>query len=77
MYKHDNITLSWDSTYVEGHHIKEVHISIATIPPTSYVLQLSTLAGGTTEDDTSHIHTCIDRIVHMLRTITYRPHSCN
>ena len=62
MYTDDNITLSWDSTSVEGHHINEVHISIATIPPTSYVLQLSTLAGGATEDYVSHIHTCIDHI---------------
>ena len=58
MYKNDNITLSWDSTSVEGHHINEMHIS----PPTSYVLQLSTLAGGTTEDYASHVHTCIDHI---------------
>ena len=47
---------------MEGHRIDEVHISIATIPPTSYVLQLSALAGGTTEDYVFHIHTCIDCI---------------
>ena len=40
---------------MEGHHINEVHISIATVPPTSYVLQLDTLAGGTTDDYASHI----------------------
>ena len=36
---------------MEGHHINEVHISIATVPPTSYmyVLQLGPLAGGTTD----------------------------
>ena len=35
---------------MERHHINEVHMSIAIIPPISYVLQLSTLAGCTTED---------------------------
>ena len=50
MYDNDNVTLSWDSTSVEGHHIHEVHISIATVPPTFYVLQLGTLTGGKTDD---------------------------
>ena len=45
---------------MEGHHIKEVHISIATVPPTSYVLQLGTL---TIDDYASHIQTCFDVIV--------------
>ena len=65
LYDNDNVTLSWDSTSVEGHHINEVHISIATVPPTSYVLQLGTctLAGGTTDDYVSHIQTCITGIV--------------
>ena len=48
---------------MEGHHINEVHISIATVPPTSYVLQLGTLAGGTTDDYASHIQTCFNVIV--------------
>ena len=51
MYKNDNVTFSWDSTSVEEHHIdemhiSEMHISTVTIPATSYMLQLSTLAGG-------------------------------
>ena len=50
---------------MEGHHINEVHISISTVPPTSYVLQLGTctLAGGTTDDYASHIQTCFNVIV--------------
>lgn len=63
LYDNDNVTLSWDSTSVEGHHINEVHISIATVPPTSYVLPLGTLAGGTTDDYASHIQACITGIV--------------
>ena len=55
IYYNVNVTLSWDSTSVEGHHINEVHISIATVPPTSYVLQLGTLAGCTTDDFSSPI----------------------
>ena len=41
----------------------EVHISIPSIPPTSYGLRLSPLPGGTTEDYASHIHGCLDSIV--------------
>ena len=55
----DNVTwLSWDSISVEGHHINEVHISIATVPPTSYVLQL-----GMIMLPQSHIQACFDVIV--------------
>ena len=43
--------------------MNEVHISIATIPSTSCVLQLGTLAGGATDDYASHIQTCITGIV--------------
>ena len=50
-------------TSVEGHHINEVHISIATVPPTSYVLQLGTLAVGTTDNYASHIQACFSVIV--------------
>ena len=63
LVKYCNVTLSWDSTSVEGHHINEIHISIATVPPTSYVLQLGTLAGGITDDYASHIQTCFNAIV--------------
>ena len=38
-------------------------ISVATVPPTSYVLQLGTLAGGTTDYYASHIQTCFNVIV--------------
>ena len=48
---------------MEGHHINEVHISIATVPPTSYVLQLGALAGGTTDNYASHIQICFNVIV--------------
>ena len=41
----------------------EVHISIPSIPPTSYGLQLSPLPGGTIEDYAYHIYGCLDSIV--------------
>ena len=43
---------------MEGLHINEVHISIATVPPTSYVLQL-----GMIMLPRSHIQTCFNVIV--------------
>ena len=39
-YTQDNITLSWDSTSVDGHHINEIQVSLPADPPVSYVLQL-------------------------------------
>ena len=38
MYANENLTLSWDSTTVDGTHINELHISVHTVPLTSYVL---------------------------------------
>ena len=46
MYANENLTLSWDSTTVDGTHINELHISVHTVPVTSYVLQLGALASG-------------------------------
>ena len=60
LYDNDNATLSWNSTFAEGHHINDIHISIAKVPPTSYVLQLVRLAGGITDDYVSHIQTHIN-----------------
>ena len=62
LYSSENVTLSWDSTTVDGHHINEVHFSIATIPPTSYVMQLGVLPGGTSDDYLTHITNCFDDI---------------
>ena len=38
MYANESLTLSWDSTTVDGTHINELHISVHTVPLTSYVL---------------------------------------
>ena len=54
--------LSWDSTTADGQHINEVHFSIATIPPTSYVMQLGVLPGGTCDDYLTHITNCVNDI---------------
>ena len=42
-----NITLSWDLTTVNGDHINEIHISVATSPLKSYVFKK--IAGGATD----------------------------
>ena len=65
MYRQKDITLSWDSTSVNGHHINEVHISVAAVPLSFYVLQLNTLPGGTTDDYVAHICDCIDHIARI------------
>ena len=44
MYNCKGITLSLDSTTVNGDHINEIHISVATSPPKSYDLSLKTIA---------------------------------
>ena len=51
----ENLTLSWDSTTVDGTHINELHISVHTVPLTSYVLKLGAIASGQTEDYVSHM----------------------
>ena len=38
MYNGKDITLSWDSTTINREHINEIHISVSTVPPKSYVL---------------------------------------
>ena len=58
-----NVTLSWDSTTINGEHINEVHISVSIVPPKSYVLSLRSLSGGTTEDYMSHICDSINSII--------------
>ena len=63
MYNGKDITLSWDSTTINGEHINEIHISLSTVPPTSYVLSLRSIAGGTTEDYVSHICDTINTII--------------
>ena len=76
MYCNENITLSWDATSIDGCHINQVHISIPSIPPTSYVLQLIHLPGGTTEDYASHIHGCFDSIVKTYASYYNLDHIC-
>ena len=63
IYNGKDITLSWDSTTINGKHISEIHISVPTVPPKSYVLSLRSIAGGTTEDYVSHICDSINSII--------------
>ena len=63
MYNGKDITLSWDSTTVNGENINQIHISVSTVPPKSYVLSLRSIAGGTTEDYVSHICDSISSII--------------
>ena len=69
MYNGKDITLSWDSTTINGEHINEIHISIPTVPPKSYVLSLRSIAGGTIEDYVSHI--CDSLTLQLLQYATY------
>ena len=50
---------------MDGQHINEVHFSIATIPITSYVIQLGVLPGGTCNDYLTHITNCLDNNAEM------------
>ena len=70
MNNYKDITLSWDSTTVNGDHVNEIHIGVAASPPKSYVLSLKTIAGGTTDDYTSHICESIHNIVTMYAAFT-------
>ena len=54
MNANKNLTLSWDSTTVDAWDINDLHISVHTVPVTSYVLQLGAIASGQTEDYVSH-----------------------
>ena len=63
MYANENLTLSWDSTTVDGTHINELHISVHTVPLTSYVLQLGAIASGRTEDYVSHISVSLTHMI--------------
>ena len=54
MYANKNLTLSWDSTTVDAWDINDLHISVHTMPVTSYVMQLGAIASGQTEDYVSH-----------------------
>ena len=41
--KHSNVTLAWDATPLDAQHVNEVLVSVPTVPPTGYVLQVSVL----------------------------------
>ena len=67
MYANENLPLSWDSTTVDGTHINELHISVHTVPVTSYVLQLGAIASGRTEDYVSHISDSLTHDFHICK----------
>ena len=72
MYNGKDITLSWDSTSINGKHINEIHISVSIVPPKSYVLSLRSIAGGTTEDYVSVIPIIIIIIIIIIiKTVKY------
>ena len=62
MVHNDNLTLAWDATSIDADHLNEVHVHVPTTPPTGYILQVGTIADGTTADYTSHIHEAISDI---------------
>ncbi|KAG1681429.1 PiggyBac transposable element-derived protein 1 [Nymphon striatum] len=63
MVKNDNLTLAWDAASLDGEHINEVHVYIPGDTPKGYVLQISALPGGTTDDYNEHITNSIQDIV--------------
>ena len=58
-----NLTLAWDATSLDAQHVNEVHIHTSPSLSSGYVLQVSNLPGGTTEDYTEHIKNCISDVV--------------
>ena len=62
MYANEYLTLSWDSTSVDGTHNNELRISVHTVPVTSYVLKLGAIASGLTED---YVFFLNDSLTHM------------
>ena len=60
--KQSNVTLAWDATSLDAQHVNEVHSSVPTVPPTGYVLQVSVLSGGTTDDYISHLQQAINDV---------------
>ena len=63
MASNDNLTLAWDATSLNTDHINEVHVYTPGDPPKGYVLQISALPGGTTDDYTEHLTHSIQDIV--------------
>ena len=57
LISNDNLTLAWNATSIDADHVNEVHIHVPTVPPTGYILQVGSIAGGT-----SHIHETINDI---------------
>ena len=55
-----NLCLAFDGTTKDGEHINEAHVARANGP--SLVLQISALAGGTTEDYAGHIKNALNDI---------------
>ena len=57
------MTLVWDATSINADHLNEINVHVPTIPSTGYFLQVGNIAGGTTADNTSHIHKAISDIL--------------
>ena len=47
---------------MEAQHVNEVHVTEPTVPPTGYVLQVSVLPHGTTDDYSSHNQQAINDV---------------
>jgi len=56
------MTIAWDATSLGANHVNEVHINLPTNPPKGLVLQVGTLAGGTTDDYAEHIKISTDAV---------------
>ena len=63
LVNNENLTLAWDATSLDAQHVNEVHIHTSPSLSSGYVLQVSNLPGGTTEDYTEHIKNCISDVV--------------
>ena len=63
LVNNDNLTLAWDATSLDAQHVNEVHIHTSPSLSSGYVLQVSNLPGGTTEDYTEQIKNSISDVV--------------
>ena len=49
-------------TSLDAQHVNEVHVTVPTVHPTGYVLQVSVLPGRTTDDYSSHIQQATNNV---------------
>ena len=62
LVKHSNLTLAWDATSLDTQRVNAVHVTAPMVTPTGYVLQVSVLPRGTTDDYSSHLQQAINDV---------------